>query len=199
MPTLSFYNSYKKFEPKDKRTDEQQFFFTSYFVNGSGAPFPLGAPFIFKHFDVACHGAPGKEGTKHSNLNVPQIRYAEVLLIYAEAQNRADGVANADAYTALNAIRKRANLDDLSGLSQDAFEKAVWRERVHEFCYEGIIWFDMVRLRKVYNEDTNGFDEFVGHVNKNSGQALQSKHLLFPLPVFEMKNNPNLQPQNPGY
>lgn len=108
MPTLSFYNSYKKFEPKDKRTDEQQFFYTSYFENGSGAPFPLGAPYIFKHFDVEDHGKPGKDGTKHSNLNVPQIRYADVLLIYAEAQNRADGTANLDAYTALNAIRGRA-------------------------------------------------------------------------------------------
>jgi hypothetical protein len=57
----------------------------------------------------------------------------------------------------------------------------------------------MVRLRKVYNEGTNGFDNFVGHVNKNSGQALQSKHLLFPIPTPEMKNNPSLRPQNPGY
>ncbi|HEY9258587.1 RagB/SusD family nutrient uptake outer membrane protein [Chitinophaga sp.] len=199
MPTLSFYNSYKKFEPKDKRTDEQQFFYTSYFENGSGAVFPLGAPYIFKHFDVDDHGKPGKDGTKHSNLNVPQIRYAEVLLIYAEAQNRADGTANTAAYTALNAIRFRAGLDPLSGLAQGDFENAVWRERVHEFCYEGIVWFDMLRTRKVYNEDTNGFDAFVGHVNKNSGQALQQKHLLYPLPIFEMKNNPNLKPQNEGY
>ncbi|PSL47297.1 putative outer membrane starch-binding protein [Chitinophaga niastensis] len=199
MPTQSFYDSYKKFEPTDKRTDEQQFFYTSYFVDGSGAAFPLGAPYIFKHFDVEDHGAPGTPGTKHSNLNVPQIRYAEVLLIYAEAQNRADGAANITAYTALNAIRARANLLPVVALGQAAFEQAVWRERVHEFCFEGIIWFDMVRLKKVYNEDTNGFDDFVGHVNKNSGQPLQEKHLLFPLPTFEMKNNANLKPQNPGY
>lgn len=199
MPTRSFYDSYKKFEPKDKRTDEQQFFFTSYYVDGSGADFPLGAPYIFKHFDVVCHGTKGVPGTGISNLNLPQIRYAETLLIYAEAQNRADGTPNATAYTALNAIRGRAGLDPLAGLSSAAFEQAVWRERWHEFAYEGIIWFDMVRLRKVYNEDNNGFDEFEGHVNKNSGQALQKKHLLFPLPTSEMKNNPNLKPQNEGY
>ncbi|CAL1520367.1 RagB/SusD family nutrient uptake outer membrane protein [Chitinophaga sp. MM2321] len=199
MPTHSFYDSYKKFEPTDKRTDEQQFFYTSYFVDGSGAAFPLGAPYIFKHFDVESHGMPGKPGTKHSNLNVPQIRYAEVLLIYAEAQNRSEGAANIDAYKALNAIRQRANLLPLAGLSQTAFEQAVWRERWHEFCFEGIIWFDMVRLQKVYNEDTNGFDAFIGHINKNSGSALEKKHLLFPLPIFEMKNNPNLTPQNEGY
>lgn len=199
MPTVSFYTSFKKFNPADKRTDEQQFFMTSYYENGSGAPYPLGQPFIFKHFDVVDHGRPGAPGTGHSSLNLPQIRYAEVLLIYAEAQNRADGSANADAYTAVNLVRARAGLAVLAGLGQAAFEEAVWRERWHELCYEGIIWFDMVRLRKVYNEDSNGFDNFIGHVNKNSNQALQEKHLLFPLPTPEMRNNPNLQPQNPGY
>ncbi|NIG56935.1 RagB/SusD family nutrient uptake outer membrane protein [Chitinophaga sp. Cy-1792] len=199
MPSVSFYNSFKKFEPTDKRTDEQQFFFTSYYVDGNGADFALGSPYIFKHFDVVCNGTKGQPGTGISNLNVPQIRYAETLLIYAEAQNKADGAPNAAAYTALNAVRTRANIPALSGLDATSFEKAVWRERWHEFCYEGIIWFDMVRLRKVYNEDTNDFDNFEGHVNKNSGQALQKKHLLFPLPTFEMKNNPNLKPQNDGY
>jgi hypothetical protein len=199
VPTPSFYASFKKFEPTDKRTEEQQFFFTSYFVNGNGDPFALGSPYIFKHFDVAGHGAPGKAGTGRSDLNIPQIRYAEVLLIYAEAQNKADGSPNTLAYDALNSVRSRANLPVLSGLTPTAFEEAVWRERWHEFCYEGIIWFDMVRLRKVYNEDNNGFDNFIGHINKNSGAALAEKHLLFPLPIQEMRNNPNLKLQNPGY
>ncbi|TWW02272.1 RagB/SusD family nutrient uptake outer membrane protein [Chitinophaga pinensis] len=199
VPTVSFYNSYKKYNPTDKRTDEQQFFFTSYFVDGTGAAFPLGAPYLFKFFDVACHGAPGKPGTGRSNLNMPQIRFAETLLIYAEAQNQADGTPNATAYDALNRVRGRANLPVLSGLTKATFEEAVWRERWHEFAYEGIIWFDMVRLKKVYNEDTNGFDNFTGHVNKNSGAALADKHLLFPLPIQEIRNNPNLRPQNPGY
>ena len=61
------------------------------------------------------------------------------------------------------------------------------------------IWFDMVRLRKVYNNITGGFDNFVGHVNLNSNQALQEKHLLFPIPGPELINNPNLSTQNPGY
>ncbi|RAJ87395.1 putative outer membrane starch-binding protein [Chitinophaga dinghuensis] len=199
MPTQSFYDSYKKYEPGDKRTDEQQFFFTAYYVDGYKEDFALGAPYIFKHFDVVAHGTKGTAGTGLSNLNLPQIRYAETLLIYAEAQNRADGAPNTAAYTALNAVRGRAGIPALSGLDVNGFEKAVWRERWHEFCYEGIIWFDMVRLQKVYNEDTNDFDDFIGHVNKNSGQPLQKKHLLFPLPTFEMKNNPNLKPQNDGY
>ncbi|MFC5412049.1 RagB/SusD family nutrient uptake outer membrane protein, partial [Larkinella bovis] len=50
-----------------------------------------------------------------------------------------------------------------------------------------------------YNEKTNGFDNFVGHVNLSSNQPLQEKHLLLPLGKQEMLNNPNLKPQNPGY
>ncbi|MGK0139461.1 MAG: hypothetical protein ACI9DJ_002920, partial [Algoriphagus sp.] len=53
--------------------------------------------------------------------------------------------------------------------------------------------------RKAYNESSDGFDEFVGHVNLSSNQALQEKHLLLPLGKQEMLNNPNLKPQNPGY
>jgi hypothetical protein len=57
----------------------------------------------------------------------------------------------------------------------------------------------MVRLRKVFNSLTGEFDDFVGHINLNSDQALQEKHLLFPIPFQETINNPNLTPQNPGY
>jgi hypothetical protein len=84
--------------------------------------------------------------------------------------------------------------------TQTTFREAVWRERWHELCYENITWFDMVRLKKVYKESTNGFVNFVGHVfPDNANAVLADKHLLFPLPTAEMQNNPNLKPQNPGY
>lgn len=198
VPTVQFYNSY---EPNDLRAkDREGFFFTSYYNEGNGALKPVNAPYIFKHFDVVANGTAGVEGTAQSDLNWPLIRYADVLLIYAEAQNRADGSPNTQAYEALNSIRRRAQIPVLSGLSQTAFEEAVWRERWHELCYEGVTWFDMVRLRKVYNEATNGFDNFVGHAfPENPTIVLAEKHLLFPLPTAEMRNNPNLTPQNPGY
>lgn len=198
VPTPQFYASYEANDLRAK--DREGFFFTSYYTEGMGALKQLNAPYIYKHFDVVAHGTQGVEGTAQSDLNYPLIRYAEVLLIYAEAQNRADGSPNAQAYEALNSIRRRAQIPVLSGLSQTAFEEAVWRERWHELCYEGITWFDMVRLRKAYNEATNGFDEFVGHkFPDNPNIVLQEKHLLFPLPTAEMRNNPNLTPQNPGY
>lgn len=198
VPTVEFYNSY---EPGDKRTVNQEgFFYTSYYTNGSGEPFDLGAPYIFKHFNKAALGTYGVPGNRANNLNVPLIRFADVLLMYAEAQNELGG-PNALAHESLKRIRDRAGLSTpgLGEFTIDTFREAVWRERWHELCYEQITWFDMLRLRKVYNEITNGFDDFVGHVNLSSNQALREMHLLMPYPLPEMQNNPNLIPQNPGY
>ncbi|MGC3948407.1 MAG: RagB/SusD family nutrient uptake outer membrane protein [Chryseolinea sp.] len=198
IPAQDFYNSY---DAGDKRTKDQEgYFYTTYYTNGNGAPFSLGAPYIFKHFNITANGTAGTAGTAKDNLNVPMIRFAEVLLIYAEAQNEVGG-PNQAAYDAFKKIRDRAQLTtpDIGTYTKASFQQAVWRERWLELCFEGITWFDMVRLRKVYNHTTKGFDDFVGHINKNSNQALQEKHLLFPLTRQEMINNPNLTPQNPGY
>ncbi|HEY9487118.1 MAG TPA: RagB/SusD family nutrient uptake outer membrane protein [Chryseosolibacter sp.] len=198
IPTVSFYESY---EPGDLRAvDRQGWFYTNYYTNGNGALFSLGAPYIFKHFNVTANGTSGIPGSGKDNLNVPMIRYAEVLLIFAEAQNES-GTPSQDAYNALKRIRDRAQLTtpDLATFTQATFREAVWKERWHELAFEGITWFDMVRLRKVYNHTDNDFDDFVGHVLSNSNQPLQEKHLLFPLTRSEMINNPNLRPQNPGY
>ncbi|RAJ94096.1 putative outer membrane starch-binding protein [Larkinella arboricola] len=198
VPTKTFYDSFEKGDLRTK--DQEGYFYTTYFTNGTGARFELGAPYVFKHFNRTANGTFGVPGTRLNNLNVPQIRYAETLLIYAEAQNEVGGPTQA-AYDAMKRIRDRAKLTTpaLGTYNQASFREAVWRERWHELCYEQITWFDMVRLRKVYNEKTNGFDNFVGHVNLNTNKTLEAKHLLLPLPRQEMLNNPNLRPQNPGH
>ncbi len=198
VPMLQFYNS---FEAGDLRTvDRQGFFYTSYYDGGSGALKNLSAPYIYKFFDVIANGTLGVTGTATSSLNWPNIRYAQVLLTYAEAQNEAGGPTQA-AWNALNLVRTRAKLTTpaLGTFTQATFREAVWRERWHELCYEGVTWFDMLRLRKVYNEATKGFDNFTGHKFPESGAVLADKHLLLPLPTQEMQNNPNLRPNNPGY
>ncbi|QMW00800.1 RagB/SusD family nutrient uptake outer membrane protein [Spirosoma foliorum] len=199
VPVTSFYKSYEAGDLRAK--DQVGYFYTTYYTNGNGAQFDLGAPYVFKHFNRTANGTAGVAGTRQNNLNVPQIRYAETLLIYAEAQNEVGG-PNQAAYDAMKRIRDRATLTtpDLGTYTQATFREAVWRERWHELCYEQITWFDMVRLRKVYNDKTNGFDNFVGHVNPSSNnQPLQEKHLLLPIPKQELLNNPNLKTQNPGY
>ncbi|MEM9325173.1 MAG: RagB/SusD family nutrient uptake outer membrane protein [Bacteroidota bacterium] len=198
IPTLSFYDS---FEDGDMRTMNQDgWFYTSYFLNGTGEVVDLGRPYIFKHFNVIANGSPGNPGTAQDNLNVPMIRFAEVLLNYAEASNEVEGPTE-DALDALRRVRARAGLDTptMGELTQESFREALWRERWYELCYEGKTWFDMVRLRQVFNEETLGFDDFVGHINLNSNQPLEERHLLFPLPSLEILNNENLGPQNPGY
>ncbi len=198
VPTKQFFASY---ETGDLRAKNQEgYFYTSYYYFGNGDAYQLGAPYIYKHFDLKTHGKPGVAGTGRSDLNVMNIRYAEILLTYAEAQNEL-GAPTTDAYNALKKIRDRAKLTTpaLATFNQSTFREAVWRERWYELCYEGVTWFDMVRLKKVFNETTKGFDEFAGHVNQSSMQPLQEKHLLMPLPAPEMKNNLNLTPQNPGY
>lgn len=198
VPDISFFEAY---ETGDLRAvDREGWFYETYFRNGNGELFDLGAPYIFKHFNVTANGTSGVPGTGQDNLNLPIIRFAEVLLIYAEASNEATG-PNQAAVDALKRIRDRAQLTTpaLGGFTQESLREAVWKERWFELCYEQITWFDMVRLRKVLNHSTGGFDNFVGHINLNSNQALQEKHLLFPIPSQELVNNPNLEPQNPGY
>jgi starch-binding outer membrane protein, SusD/RagB family len=194
VPTESFLDS---FEPGDKRMDEKEFFFSSYYDGGSGAAYPLNRPYIFKHFDVVANGVPGVSGTGNAGLNYPLIRYADVLLVYAEAQNEVAG-SSSSVYDAINAIRTRAELPILSGLTQDELREAIWRERWHELCYEGQTWFDMVRLQKIYDEENDTFVDFIGGT-LSTGVTLEQKHLLLPLPAGDYRNNTNLRPNNPGY
>ena len=196
VPTANFLASY---EAGDMRTTEKGFYFKEYFLGGgTGAPFTMNRYYVYKHFDTPANGAPGAPGTGNSGLNYPLVRYAEILLLYAEAQNELGG-PNAVAYDGLKAIRDRAGLTtpDIGTFNQTTFRDAVLKERWHELSYEGVTWFDMIRLEKVYDTATDSFVEFAG-ANLN-GATLQAKHLLLPLPAADFRNNPNLKPNNPGW
>ncbi|MCF0058146.1 RagB/SusD family nutrient uptake outer membrane protein [Dyadobacter sp. CY356] len=187
--TVDFVKSY---DPADLRTKEKQFFFTK-FTNQSdrNQEVALGGYFLYKHFDITAQTT-----TANSDLNWPVIRYADVLLMYAEAANEA-GTPTTKAYDALNATRLRAQLPALSGLSKDQFRTEVLKERWYELCFENITWFDMVRLRKGFNTATKTFDDYVGH-KFSYGPVITARELLFPIPTVEIRNNTNLK-QNTGY
>ena len=70
------------------------------------------------------------------------------MLIYAEATNEVSG-PTPEAYAQVNAIRKRADLAPLAGLSKDAFRQAIWKERAHELCFENKAYFDIQRTQNV--------------------------------------------------
>lgn len=183
----------ESYEPGDKRTEEKQFYFREFTTSANrDVTIDVGGWYIYKWLDPEAHLS-----TASSGLNWPLFRYAEVLLLYAEAANEADGGPSAAAYDAVNQIRARAELSDLSGLDQAEFREAVWRERWYELSYENKTWFDMVRLRKAFNVETLEFEDYVGHTFVY-GPTLGERELLFPIPTPEIRNNENLT-QNPGY
>lgn len=185
-----FINTY---EEGDKRTEEGEFYYTRFTSNANREEtVEFGGYYIYKFFDMDAH-----LNTAKSSMNYPLLRYADVLLMYAEAQNEADGRPSADAYACINQIRQRANLKELSGLSQEDFRNAVWMERSHELAFENKVWFDMARTRKALNLATGKFENYVGH-KFTYGPTLTERELLFPIPTNEIKNNKNLD-QNTGY
>jgi hypothetical protein len=197
IPTEEFVES---FEDGDLRGEEKQFFFTTY--KGHSSKFSAGAPeldfmdlkgyYVFKFFDKEAIDVTAK-----SDLNWTIYRYADVLLMYAEAQVCSDGMANDDALEALNLIRRRASLPDVNDKTPDSFKKAVWDQRYFELCYENKMWFDMVRTRLIRDDKSGEYVNFVGYTN-NWGKIYDEPQLLFPIPLSEMQANTNLV-QNPDY
>lgn len=139
-------------------------------------------PHFNKYFDLATPASPGQ-----SSKNTPIIRFAEVLLIYAEAANEYQNGPSALAYEAIDRVRKRAHIPLLSeispALSKDDFREAVFNERRKELVYEYQRWFDLAR---------RGPDYFVARLKAAGKTNAQPKHVHFPIPQRELDLNPNL-------
>lgn len=123
-------------------------------------------------------------------VNYITLRYADVLLMYAEALNETGRTT--EAHTYLNLIRTRAGLVGLSGLSKTGFSLALEKERRVEFLYEGMRWFDLVRTGRAQIV-LNAY--FAG---KGFNFKVDAYELLMPIPQSEIDINPKLV-QNPGY
>jgi len=124
-----------------------------------------------------------------------------VLLDYAEASTMAAGNPSSDAYNAVNLVRHRAGLPDLTaGLSGTAFRDSVVFERAYEFAGEfGVRWFDIVRLQllpQVIAGRDPSENPIPATVSGNPA-ALEQKYLA-PIPFQEMILNPKWA-QNAGY
>ncbi|HLR89757.1 MAG TPA: RagB/SusD family nutrient uptake outer membrane protein [Balneolaceae bacterium] len=183
----------ESYEEGDLRAEEKQFYFREFTrASDRDTPYDMGSYYLYKWFDDEAHLTTGVSG-----MNWPLLRYAEVLLIFAEAENEVENGPTPEAYQAVNLIRERAELPALSQLDQNSFREAVWKEKWHELSYENKTWFDMVRLRKGFNSNTGEFEDFVGH-QFVYGPVLTERELLFPIPTSEIRNNKNLT-QNPGY
>ena len=155
-------------------------------------------PHISKYTAMAGDLPQANTSGRDSHSNYQLMRYAEVLLIAAEAAAELGNTSVADEY--INMIRERARNGNGSGTPSaspanisGATVADVLEERRLELAFEHKRWYDIVR-RKMGNEvfGPNGFE----------GQGTQNfdpnRDYLLPIPPLEITNNPNLI-QNPGY
>lgn len=124
------------------------------------------------------------------------IRYAEVLLNFAEATNEVSG-PTAAVYDAINQVRTRpgVNMPPLpAGLTKDQMRDRIWNERRVEFAFEGMRYRD-IRRWKIADDYINTLVEPGSGVHRVFDPE---KHYLWPFPQSEIDVNPNLV-QNPNY
>ena len=125
-----------------------------------------------------------------ASINYKVLRYADILLMYAEALNEQGQTAQAFPY--INQVRARVNLKPLAGLSQPQLRDAILHERLLEFGMEAQRWLDLGRQNlfsdiatlRAHDSEFNFFTP--------------GKSQLLPIPTAEINLNPNVR-QNPGW
>ncbi|MEO6187207.1 MAG: RagB/SusD family nutrient uptake outer membrane protein [Ginsengibacter sp.] len=175
LPTQDLIDAY---EPGDLRKDIS--ISPGYVDNGNFVNEPYTLKFrdqAFEPFDA--------------DNNWPVLRYADVLLMYAEALNDVNNGPTTDAYEMIDAVRHRAGLNPLAtGLSYNAFALALEHERQVELAFEGHRWFDLVRTGRALD---------VINAHFNGSIVVQDYQLVYPIPQSEVELNPDGVKQNPGY
>jgi hypothetical protein len=174
-PTDFLFNNY---DPNDTRMDISVA--KGLTVNGVYTPIsPTGIGSFTKKYLTA----EAKANDSRANWKV--IRYADVLLMYAEALN--ENGKTSDALTYLNMVRDRANVPEYSGLSQDDCREKIYLERRFEFYLEGQRWFDLVRTGRA--------------LSTMAPLGMKDYMTVFPIPQAQIQiiNDPSILPQNPGY
>jgi hypothetical protein len=140
-------------------------------------------------------------GHNDSDNNWPILRYADVLLMYAEALNETGYQAGGDAFKYLNEVRKRAGLGEKTATDlpdQASFRAAVEQERRVELAFEGHRWFDLVRTNRAV-EVINAKAKPLGVVGTDNSGQIDAENLVFPIPQGQIDLNPERIWQNDGY
>lgn len=144
--------------------------------------------------------------TDYGPTNFPVIRYSDVLLMYAEADNELGGSPSGLAYQAINAVRRRGYgkllpgatnpaAADLSGLNKEDFRKELQKERSRELAFEALRKFDLIRWGTFIEamKATGSDITLNAPANLKYGARgynnVAEKHLLLPIPSQEMSLN----------
>ena len=180
-------DAYDAYEPGDSRRDVAILDIEAW-AEETGATFGIG----YEHtgyYNRKYIARKGDANLGDQNLTNPNnyraIRYADVLLMAAEALNRG-GIDDERARNYLNEVRRRAfgDMDHDIGASGDALTDFILEERRLELLGEGHRFFDLVRTGRA----ADAIDGF---------QA--GKHELFPIPIEEIQFSNGNWEQNPGY
>ncbi len=196
---------YYNFDPKDQRRDASV---TLRLYNPTTkSDFTFERLRFRKYIDtlyMADYSAPYISG---QNTSSSVIRYADVLLVKAEAENELNG-PTASAYKAINAIRRRAYKDaytgeqynptdgttlELAGLTKEQFREALQAERYKEFIMEGNRWFDLKRWHILVKTIKDNVDK-----DDLKYKNISTARYYLPIPEDQLVLNPNLK-QNWGY
>lgn len=139
----------------------------------------------------------GESGGAFSDNDIMVIRYAEILLNFAEAQNEASGPNN-EIYSALNKIRQRAGMPNVkTGLSQEEMRELIRHEKRIEFVGEGLYYDDIRRWQTI--EELMTTDIFRSDGTLLSTRSFKPERDYFwPIPSNVIELNSNLV-QNPNY
>jgi len=132
-------------------------------------------------------GSDGKTG-----LDFPVLRYADVLLMYAEALNETSFQPAGEAFEALNNVRVRAGLSALTSATvsdQQSFRNTLLEERKKELIYEGHAWFDLIRLGDAKTQ-----------ILEVLGLTITDGQFIYPIPQSEINRiGSNKFQQNEAY
>ncbi len=162
--------------------------YTAKFYKDYSHPFP-------KKYWIGTSTEIGDDATVRSgnrDCNFPVLRYADVLLIFAEAENEING-PTAAAYEYLNRIRTRSKVPAASNLSKEALRSLIFEERGKEFYQEVNRRHDLIRWG-VYLQVMNGLG-----TDENVVKTRTVKNLLFPIPQDEINSNKLIGPNNSGW
>ena len=191
IPTRDLYD---RFLDEDERKEAT---FTTDFVSLiDGSVHTSSIPIFTKYWEE------GENNPANSDANMHVIRYADALLMYAEALNEIGQTAV--GLTHLNRVRERAfNSADYNyaNLSTEEFRTAVWLERRLELAMEGHRWFDLVRTDRFIQrmKDHSAYEASVAESNKvEIAQNVKDYMILMPVPQREIDLNSELV-QNTGY
>jgi len=128
-------------------------------------------------------------------VNLPIIRYEDVLLMYAEIQASKDV---AGAVSIVNRIRERMGCEPVATNSAAEAMEFIKRERRIEFLGEGIRWFDLIRYGEWKSAITNMFNRY-GNPAGTDVSDIKDGRYLYPIPLNQMNVKPGFYKQNEGY